>query len=688
MESKSQKIALLGNPNVGKTSLFNHLCGLKQKTGNYPGVTVDQVHGYLTHKHKTIEIIDLPGVNSVYPESEDEEVVYDFLTQYQSSHAFDKVIVVVSALNFKRNLYLFHQIKDLELPLVLVVNMLDAGKKRGIEIDLELLANKIQCPVVGISAKTGEGINELKNVLVSNTKNSVSNVSNYLIDIESEKFKKSAKEAGILKPYEHFINLIFEKEDLTIKALTSQNKNARELRVNESILRYKVINGYYDDVFSEDRTKASNFSTRLDKVLMHPIFGYVIFIAIMFLVFQSIFNLASFPMDWIDQGTTMFSSVLKDSLPQGYFYDLITDGLVPGIGGVLIFIPQIAILFFFFSILEETGYMTRIVFLMDRVMQKFGMSGKSVVPLVSGMACSIPAIMATRTIESKKERLITILVAPLLTCSARIPVYVILISLVIPDTYFGPFGVQGLVMLGMYLLGIVAALISGWVFNLILKQERKSFLVLEIPRYLVPSLKNIAISVWTSSLSFVKNAGKIIIATSIILFVLATNGGSDFKNTDQFNSEEYPELSLEDIEFEKMNYQLENSYLGMIGKSVEPVIRPLGYDWKIGIALISSLAAREVFVGTMAIIYNINSEEPVTIKQRMQHEVNKNTGSLTFNLATGVSLLMFYAFALQCFSTVAVTYKETKSVKWTSIQSVYMGVLAYIAAYIAYQLLI
>ncbi|MFK8038676.1 MAG: ferrous iron transport protein B, partial [Crocinitomicaceae bacterium] len=588
MKSSSLKIALLGNPNIGKTTLFNFLCGLKQKTGNYPGVTVDQVRGYLTHQKESIEIIDLPGVNSIYPESEDEQVVYDFLTRNQSESELDKVIVVVSALNLKRNLYLFHQISDLELPVILVVNMIDVATKQGVEINLKVLANELNCPVVGLSAKTGQGINDLKDLLVSKTEITTSDVSNYLVDIEAVKFKESANDAGITKPYKYFIDLVFNKNSQVINTLTNQKKTARQLRVNESILRYKRINKYHDEVYKEDKDKASDFSTRMDKVLVHPIWGYFIFVAIMFFVFQSIFNLAAFPMDWIDQGTTMLSSFLKENLPSGYFYDLITDGLIPGIGGVLIFIPQIAILFFFFAILEETGYMTRIVFLMDKTMQKFGMSGKSVVPLISGMACAIPAIMAARTIENRKERLITILVTPLLTCSARIPVYVILIALVIPDSYYGPFGLQGAVMLGMYLLGIVAALLSGWIFNLILKRDRKSFLMLEMPRYLVPSIRNIGISVWTNSLSFITNAGKIIIATSIILFVLATNGGDQFVNIDQFNKNNYPQLSEDDIEFAKANYQLENSYLGMIGKTIEPIIKPLGYDWKIGIALISS----------------------------------------------------------------------------------------------------
>ncbi|MDX1350147.1 MAG: ferrous iron transport protein B [Putridiphycobacter sp.] len=687
MAAETIKIALLGNPNIGKTTLFNMLCGLKQKTGNYPGVTVDQVQGFLSHEHRDLEIIDLPGVNSIFPESEDERVVYQYLTQKELQSRPDKVIVVVSALNFKRNLYLFHQINDLELPVILVVNMLDAGRKRGIEIDLAKLQSAVNCPVVGISAKTGEGIDTLKALLIDETPISQAKVENYLLDINEKDFLVASTKDGFTKPYEYFLHLLFTEASEKIDLLTAGQKNLRQLRVNESIIRYKNINSYFSDVYTENRTKATDISTNLDKVLMHPFWGYLIFLAIMFIVFQSIFNFAAIPMDWIDSTTTASAGLIEQTLPEGYFNSLLTEGLIPGIGGVLIFIPQIAILFFFFSILEETGYMTRIVFLMDKLMQRFGMSGKSVVPLISGMACAIPAIMATRTIENRKERLITILVAPLMTCSARIPVYVILIALVIPDTYYGPIGLQGIVMLGMYLLGIFSALFSGWVFKLFLKFEEKSYLMIEMPRYLIPSLRNIGISVWTNSLAFITNAGKIIVATSIILFVLATNGGDKFNDASQIENINYPELSSEEFDTKVAALQLENSYLGVIGKTVEPIIEPLGYDWKIGVALLSSLAAREVFVGTMAIIYNINSEEPMTIKEKMQKEKNGTTGMATFGFATGISLLLFYAFALQCFSTVAVTFKETKSYKWTGIQFAYMGVLAYFAALIAYQIL-
>lgn len=688
MGSEKFNVALIGNPNIGKTTLFNALCGLNQKTGNYPGVTVSKVRGQFKHQNREVEVIDLPGVDSIYPKSEDERVVYRFLCEQDQANLPDQLVVVVSALNFKRNLYLFHQIRDLEMPVVLVVNMIDVAAKQGIHIDVEALSSAVGCPVYPVSAKTGEGVERLKSGILKPVKPSQATISHYCADIAEDSLKQFAQSNGFTTPYHAFLDLIYHKKDDEVKALSQATIGAHKLRVNEAILRYKAINTYLGQVYEKDEANATDLTSKLDGWFMHPVWGYAIFILIMFTVFQSIFSLATYPMDWIDAGTAFVADWVKALLPSGYLSDLITDGLIPGIGGVVIFVPQIAILFFFFSLLEESGYMTRIVFLTDKLMQRFGMSGKSVLPLISGFACAIPSIMTARTIENRKERLITIMVAPLLTCSARLPVYVILISLVVPETYYGPFGLQGLAMLAMYLIGILAALISAWVFKLILKNDVKSHLIVEMPRYLLPSLKNIGIRVWKNASAFVTNAGKIIIATSIILFVLATNGGSQFKNAEEIVQQANPTLNEEEMAVQVASHQLEYSYLGQIGRTIEPVIKPLGYDWKIGIAIISSLAAREVFVGTMAIIYNINSEEETTIKAKMAKEVNRNTGQLTFNFATAMSLLLFYAFALQCFSTVAVTYKETKSVKWTAIQFLYMSVFAYLAALVAYQLLI
>ena len=687
MSADKIKIALIGNPNIGKTTLFNTLCGLNQKTGNYAGVTVERKTGRYTFLESQVIVEDLPGINSIYPKSEDEELVYKFLTNEVQEELPDKIILVVSALNLKRNLYLFHQIKDFNIPIILAVNMVDVSANRGVKIDYKKLGKSIGCEVIPISAKTGAGIDDLKSIVLFDTEVSDSKMSDYQVDIPASDLLSYCHTNNFSTPYLGFLDLVFNKRNKEIGELSTDKVNAHKLRVNESILRYKAINAYYDDVIRQDTEDATDFTSRIDRVLIHRVWGYVIFISLMFLVFQSIFSLASYPMEWIDSGIVGTSKFVGDLMPAGYLNDLVSNGLIPGIGGVVIFIPQIAILFLLFSLLEESGYMTRVVFLLDKVMQKFGMSGKSVLPLVSGLACAVPSIMGTRTIENKKERLITILVIPLLTCSARIPIYVILVSLIVPDIYYGPIKMQGIAMLGMYLIGVFGALIAGFVFKFILKSKHKSELIMEMPQYLWPSLKNVAITVWTKSLAFVIGAGKIIVATSIILFVLATNGGDKFESAEEIVVGYNMQLDEAALKNEVSSYRLEHSYLGYIGKAIEPAIKPLGYDWKVGVAIVSSLAAREVFVGTMAIIYNIDSEDEMTIKESMQKEINKNTGLPTFNFATAMSLLLFYAFALQCFSTIAVTYKETKSVKWTAVQFLYMTIFAYLIAMLTYQLL-
>ena len=690
-DSKLIRVALLGNPNTGKTTLFNKLCGLRQKTGNYPGVTVDKKRGYLKVDGNNVEVIDLPGINSVYPGSKDEELVVKYLLGPGKIVA-DVVVVVLSAINLKRNLYLLEQLKDLELPIVAVVNMIDLAKKRGILIDKHKLESTLGVPVFLVSSKKDDGIRELKSAFLNPV--SRTSVGNHFI--EEDKLGLLTKFASVNKSqrvYENFLNLtqpLSNDGKFAHKRqafITEEGVDIRQLKKNEAILRYKWINAYLPQCVTERKDLATDLTSRLDRVLIHPVYGYMIFLFIMFFLFQAIFWLASYPMDWIDAGFASLAGYVEGALPTGYFTDLVTQGIIPGVGGVVIFIPQIAILFLLFSILEESGYMARIVYLSDRMMQYFGMSGKSVIPLISGMACAVPAIMSARTIENSRDRLITILVTPLLTCSARIPVYVIIIGLVVPDRELGIFNLQGIALMGMYLLGIITALIAGFCFKLILRSEYKSFLLMELPEYLPPDIKNVMVSVWTNSKAFVWNAGKIILATSIILFVLATSGGEKFDNAEEIVHEENSKLSDEQYKAELTAFKLENSYLGVMGRVIEPVIKPIGYDWKIGIAVLSSLAAREVFVGTISTIYAIDSDEEMTIRNRLKTEVNARTHKAAFGLATCISLLIFYAFSLQCLSTVAVTYKETGSLKWTAIQFLYMSVLAYIAAFIAYQLL-
>ncbi len=693
-ENKEQRrVALVGNANTGKSTLFNKLCGLRQKTGNYPGVTVDKKRGRLKTEKGEIELIDFPGINSLYPASKDEELVFDYLMQPESEEFPDLIVVVASALNLKRNLYILDQLKDLELPLVLAVNMIDAAERRGISVDIDKLARKLQIPVIGVSAKTGIGLNELKEVMSQKVPKTI--ISDHFI--EDEYYYILKKFAFINKSnnsYVNFLNLCQsiksdfpEFEDQKNGFIYEEGISVKKLRVNESILRYKHINSYIDECVYIDPNEATDLTTRLDKVLVHPVWGYLIFLGILFFIFQAIFWIATYPMDWIDIGFTSLSGWTSDALPEGYFSDLISKGIIPGLGGVLIFVPQIAILFLLFSLLEESGYMSRIVFLTDKMMQRFGMSGRSVVPLISGMACAIPAIMSARTIKNNKERLITIMVTPLMTCAARLPVYVILIALIVPDETFGFLNAQGLALMGMYLLGLAMALAAAYVFKKILRSKFRSYLMMELPQYLRPDFKNVFLSVWSNSKAFVWDAGKIILAAAIILFVLATNGGTKFENAKAIVGKQNPAMDYEEFQSKVSAYKLEHSYLGLMGHIIEPAIKPLGYDWKIGIAVISSIAAREVFVGTISTIYAIDSKEEMKIRDRLKTEINSSNGKLTFGFATCISLLIFYAFSLQCLSTVAVTYKETGSFKWTAIQFLYMTILAYLVAMIAYQIL-
>jgi ferrous iron transport protein B len=694
LASKHLRIALVGNPNIGKTSLFNKLCGLNQKTGNYPGVTIDKKRGHFNSNGHDVEVIDLPGINSLYPNSKDEELVVDYLLKPDSEDFPDAIVVVVSALNLKRNLYVFDQLADLDIPLVLAVNMNDLAAKRGILIDEKLLSSELGIPVIKVSARSGEGMDELKksvfNLQISNNRDL-----RFIEDDNRDLLHQFSKIIHSKNEYKSFLLLT---QDFQILNNTEQHQQredfitansipVRKWKVNESILRYKFIGETLKKAVVIEKENAADFTTRVDKILLHKFWGYIIFLLILFSIFQSVFWLASYPMDWIDSGFSYLSGAFTDWMPDGYFSRLITEGVIPGIGGVVIFVPQIAILFLLFAILEESGYMPRIVFLMDRLMQRFGMSGKSIVPLISGFACAVPAIMSARTIENKKERLITILVTPLLTCSARIPVYVVVIALVVPDEMMGIFNMRGIALMALYLLGAVMAMVAAWVFNRFIKNEYKSYLILEMPEYLMPGVKNILISVWTSVKAFLWNAGKIIVATSIILFVLATNGMSDFKAADEYVTTNNPTATAEEKDQLVEARKLETSFLGMIGHGIEPAIRPLGYDWKIGIAIIASLSAREVFVGTISTIYTIGSEEEMKIVDRLKQEKNPNTGLPIFSLATSVSLLLFYAFSLQCLSTVAVTYKETQSYRWTIIQFVYMTALAYFSAMLAYQFL-
>lgn len=699
--SKQIKVALLGNPNTGKTSLFNQLTGLNQKVGNYPGVTVDKKQGTckLTPNISAV-ITDLPGTYSINPTSLDEQIVLKSLMSNNPKDKPDAIVVVADVENLKRNLLLFSQIKDLKIPTILALNMADQMHRKGIDINLPLLEQELQTKVVLISARNNEGIDVLKNEIANyETLEVGSNFNDLSKKIDASYFESLSKVSSNFSAYELWMiltknhkSLLSDNEKEALKEFEEDITKQKKYQHKETIYRYQHINEVLKNTYTVDASKASDLRSKLDRIFTHKIFGYAIFFGLLLLIFQSIFDWASTPMDFIDATFASIADYAKDNLPAGLFTDLLTDGIIPGIGGVVIFIPQIAILFLFISILEETGYMSRVVFLMDKIMRRFGMSGKSVIPLISGTACAIPAIMATRTIPSWKERLITILVTPFTTCSARLPVYAILIALIIPNTkIFGFLSLQGFVLLMLYVLGFLAAIVAAYILQKTLKIKSNSLFVIEMPNYKVPSFKNVFFDVFDKTKAFVLGAGQIILAISIVLWFLASHGPSSYDNAEKNVVENVVNKQLSDDELAQKiaSAKLENSYIGIAGKTIEPIVKPLGYDWKIGIGLIASFAAREVFVGTLATIYSVENddEDTSTIKQKMASEINNETGNKRFNLATGVSLLLFYAFAMQCMATLAIVKRETKSWKWPLVQLVGMGVLAYVAALIAYQIL-
>ena len=702
MKSKSLlNIALVGNPNTGKTSLFNQLTGLNQKVGNYPGITVDKKQGKCKiSEHLTAEITDLPGTYSINPTTLDETIVLETLLNEKNDSFPDIVIVVAEVENLKRNLFLFSQIKDLQFPAILVINMSDQMVRKGISIDIDALKKELKSEIVLISARKNIGIDDLKNVIKNYETWNTEPVANISDKIDSEFFEAIESTFPEFSLYKSWLlitqqkNCSFLSNELQhkITAFNKDNEKIIKYQHKETVYRYQIINEILKKTYKVDKNEATDLRSKLDRILTHRIFGYIIFFGILLLIFQSIFAWASYPMDLIDGFFANLSELAKTNLPKGTFTDLIAEGVIPGVGGVVIFLPQIAILFMFIATLEETGYMSRVVFLMDKIMRKFGMSGKSIIPLISGTACAIPAIMASRNISDWKERLITILVIPFTTCSARLPVYAILIALIIPDErVFGIFNLQGLTLMGLYLLGFTAAISSAILLHNVLKIKTKGLFIIEMPNYKLPSIKNIFYEVVEKTKAFIFGAGKIILALSIILWFLASNGPSKFENASELVTSQESTNSLSEKVLNKKiaSYKLEHSYIGIMGKIIEPVIKPMGYDWKIGIALISSFAAREVFIGALATIYNVESEgEDVgTIKERMAAEVDPKTGEKRFDFATGMSLLLFYAFAMQCIGTLAIVKRETKSWKWPILQLTGMSALAYIVSIITYNIL-
>ena len=642
------RLILVGNPNSGKSTLFNSLTGLNQRIGNFPGVTVEKKIGSVKINYQIdAEVIDLPGTYSLSPRSEDERVTFEYLSDNTRTDLPELIVVVADASNLKRNLLLATQLIDSEQPTILVLNMMDVVERNKQNIDIEKLQKRLGIPVVPMNARLGKGTKELK------------------ATIAAYQYQKAEK----------FI------ED-------HESKDA----LQNTIYRFEKIKGIIAETLTkEGESRTATITRKIDNVFTHPVWGFAIFLFILFLIFQAIFSWSSYPMEWIENGFLVLGNFIAETLPSGVLNDLLVDGVLAGLGGIVIFIPQIAMLFMFIAILEDTGYLSRVSFLTDALLKRFGLNGRSIIPLLGGAACAVPAIMSARTIANKKERLLTIFVTPLISCSARIPVYTLLIALVIPaDKQFLSFNLQGIVMMGLYLLGFVAALVTAAVMKYVVKSKERSHFVMELPIYRTPRWTNIGMTILNKTKLFLFEAGKIIIAVSIVLWVLSSYGPGE-KMAD-IDAKYETVLADSNADLTVINEQiatekLEVSYAGHIGKFIEPAIRPLGFDWKIGIAIITSFAAREVFVGTMATLYTVGDDENTEgIKAKMQRATFSDTGEKVYTRATGYSLLIFYAFALQCMATVAIVVKETGGWKWPIIQLVYMGALAYFSSLLIFQI--
>ncbi len=700
------RVALVGNPNTGKSTLFNVLTGLNQKIGNFPGVTVDKKVGYCTLPDGRIaEIVDLPGTYSLYPKSRDESIVFSVLADRGNELSPDLVVVILDATNLKRNLLLYSQVADLKIPVIIALNMMDMAKKADINIDVNVFAEKLGVPVVPISARKTEGIDQLKQAITFANKVALQQDSIDVETIAPQLINRIKQDINIDNTY-FALQLAHQHETLTF--LTKQQSDhieelekeysfhSQKAQGAETIARYNFINDLlYDTVKQKITAEDETLSNRIDKVLTHKIFGFIIFFGILIFMFQAIFAWSAYPMSLISDLFVWVQSSLHHYLPAGPLTNLLVDGVIAGLSGVMVFIPQIAILFALISILEDTGYMSRVTFMMDKIMRKVGLNGKSVVPLIGGFACAVPSIMSTRTIENWKDRMITIMVTPLITCSARLPVYTLLISLVVPNkNIWWIFNMQGLALTAMYLFSLVSAVVVAWVMKHLLKARERGYFIMELPVYRMPRWNNVLHTMYDRAKTFVIQAGKVIIAVSVILWVLASFGpGKRMDNIEhKYKQPEFAALQKtapDSVQRMIASEKLENSYAGMLGHVIEPAIKPLGFDWKIGIALITSFAAREVFVGTMATMYSVNgdAEKMESVQQKMHSAKNAETGEPVFTLAVAMSLMMFYAFAMQCASTVAVVYRETKDWRWPAAQFAYMTVLAYVASFITYHIL-
>lgn len=698
------RVALVGNPNTGKSTIFNALTGLNQKVGNFPGVTVDKKTGFTKLDNGSkVEIVDLPGTYSLYPKSADETIVFEVLSNKNNSSYPDLVIIVADATNLKRNLLLYTQIADLGIPIIIALNMMDLALKGSIEIDVDAFAKRLNVQVVAIAARKLQGINDLKTAIqhsssvalqyptidVTAIAPDIINDISDLLDLENPYIALQ-----IAHQHEHLKYLTKEQSEKVEELEIKHSFHSQKAQATETISRYNFINDILlDTVKYTSVALEENISNKIDHYLTHKVWGFVIFIGILFAIFQSIFAWSEYPMTLIETVFVWLADLGHSNLPDGVLTDLLIDGVLAGLSGVMVFIPQIALLFAFISVLEDTGYMARVTFMMDRLMRKVGLNGKSVVPIIGGLACAVPSIMSARTIENWKERIITIMVTPLVSCSARLPIYTLLISLVVPKKMIlGFINLQGLALMSLYLLSIVMAVLVAWIMKGIIRSNLKGYFIMELPVYRMPRWNNVGITMYESVKTFVTEAGKVIIAVSIILWVVASYGPSNrFEQIDEKYQNFKLEKQFSKAEIDRLisSEKLENSYAGVLGKAIEPAIKPLGFDWKIGISLITSFAAREVFVGTMATLYSVDGDDTKmeSVREKMASAKNSETGLPVFTLASAFSLMMFYAFAMQCMSTMAVVYRETKNIKWPLIQFFYMLGLAYASSFIVYQIL-